>query len=402
MPSVVQSAARCDPISHDDAPQSSVLPAISGYLANVRSLRQASGDIQRQVTVIDADIFFVTESHLKDDPTRCLIPSGYKVVGRFDRTKHGGGVIAGAKKHLLASKLDLSEYCIREEAEMAGFELDNVNYVGCYTSNSMTAKVLIAQCNRYLRDNLSCKVVFLGDFNVHNQEWIGSASPTDDAGIDAQHMCEAFGLHQLVDFPTRGANTLDLIMSHLLGQATAMANPGTSDHAAVAFEIHVLQAVQAAPVTGQVLDWEHAPWNHISGAIRRYLKDWDPWVFESVGHAQQNLDEWLTAIIDRYVRHSAPAVPGPAPWWNYHCEKAFKFKMKTFSTARDDPDRFFYAVRWNKMVQRVAYKRFNQKIRDKLSTMAMSDRNFWNTVKDISGLDAQRSNAAPSAEGLAD
>ena len=115
-----------DPICHVDAPQSNVLPSISGFLANARSLRQASGDVQRQVTMIDADIFFVTETHLKDDPTRCLIPTGYKVVARYDRNKHGGGVLAGAKNHLLASKLNLSRYCIREKAEMAGFELDSV------------------------------------------------------------------------------------------------------------------------------------------------------------------------------------------------------------------------------------------------------------------------------------
>ena len=166
-----------DPISHADAPRSNVLPSISGYLANARSLRQASGDIQRQVTMIDADIFFVTESHLKDDPTRCLVPAGYKVVTRFDRTKHGGGVLAGAKEHLLASALDLSDYCIRGEAEMAGFELDDVDYIGCYTSNSVTAKVLVAQCVRYLLKHPSRKVVFLGDFNVHNREWINFVLP---------------------------------------------------------------------------------------------------------------------------------------------------------------------------------------------------------------------------------
>ena len=57
-------------------------------------------------------------------------------------------------------------------------------------------------------------VIVAGDFNVHNQEWLHS-SRTTRAGEHAEDMCYMHSLEQLVDQPTRGRNTLDLIMSDL-------------------------------------------------------------------------------------------------------------------------------------------------------------------------------------------
>ena len=43
-------------------------------------------------------------------------------------------------------------------------------------------------------------------------------------------MCEMYGLSQLVDFATRDENTLDLVMSSILGVAIPVPSFGTSDH----------------------------------------------------------------------------------------------------------------------------------------------------------------------------
>lgn len=230
-----------------DAPVVHSLPHITGFYANVRGLRQASGDIRKQIPRLDADVFVLSETHLRDDPSKQLIPTGYKVVSRMDRTKNGGGLICGVRKHLLASSLDFITYSISKVAEFAGFELDGVYYGGCYTPNSTCATVLLAQCTKYILDHPAQQVVFIGDFNVHNQGWICSTSPTDDAGRAAERFCDEFGLKQLIVFPTRGDNTLDLVMSPFSGQAAALANPGTSDHLAVVFELQVPVRLKDAP-----------------------------------------------------------------------------------------------------------------------------------------------------------
>ena len=198
------------------------------------------------------------------------------------------------------------------------------------------------------------KVFFLGDFNAHHMEWLSHSSGTDRAGVALQEMCDIFNLQQLVDLPTRGDNTLDLVLSPFDGVAVARAHPGTSDHVSVAFELQVLSPPQAAPDAEPVRDWEYAPWIHIKGALRRYLKDWDPRAFASPSLAQSNLSEWISEIIDRYVPLAEPSAKSEAPWWNYHCDKAYKYKQRVFLAAGADSLEYKRAVDWNKIVQRRA------------------------------------------------
>ena len=384
------------------APAGSELPSVIGLLANVRSLRQAAGDVRKLVSGLDPDVFFLTETHLRDDPINSMLPPDYKVVSRYDRTLRGGGVIAGCKSHLLATPLNLSKYTVPKKAEMVGFELDGIDFITCYTSNSTTACVLIARCVQYLLDHPLHQVVLLGDFNAHNADWLSFSSSTDRAGTDVQEMCETYGFNQLVDFPTRGVNTLDLVITPFEGTAVPMANAGTSDHRVVAFEMQVLKPPEPPPIRQSVRDWDHAPWHHIKGAIRRYLKHWDPCAFASPSLAQSNLSEWMDAIIDRYVPLTSPVSNPNAPWWNFHCEKAYKWKQRAFVDAGPDSEEYARAVSWNRTVQKKAFKSYNIKLRARLQKIGTSDRVFWDTVKEIGGLSSARSSAAPSAEALAE
>ena len=267
----------------------------------------------------DSDVFFLTECHLKEGtPVKQLIPKGYKVAARRDRNQHGGGLLAGCKKHLLASELDLSKYNIKMEAELCGFELNGTDYILCYTSHSRFAVRLFDKMQQYVLDNPGRPTVFLGDFNIHNQEWLNSRSITDKGGSVAQEFCETFGFFQCVDFDTRDGNTLDLIMSPFDDSASAVANLGTSDHVSVRFTMHVTTLLEKQPAVLPVRDWAHAPWNHIRGAVKRALSYWDPSGCSSVDVAVDSLNDSLMCILDRYVpKAMMPGLPGPSPWWNF-------------------------------------------------------------------------------------
>ena len=166
------------------------LPSVLDFLANVRGLRQAAGVVCKQVAAADADVFFLSETHLhRDEPVCSLILPTYKMVSRFDRNKHGGGVGAGCKSHLLATPLDLVKYTESKNAEMAGFELDGVDYIACYTSNSSTARILVSRCTQYLLDHPLHQVALLGDFNGHHAEWLQFSTGIDAAGVAVQEMC---------------------------------------------------------------------------------------------------------------------------------------------------------------------------------------------------------------------
>ena len=278
---------------------------------NSRGLRQGCGDFRKTVATKRPTFFGVNESHLKGDPVKPLIPWGYKVLCRLDRTKNGGGLLIGCKKQVLADTLNLHKYNTvgSRRAELIGIDWGGVHWILYYTPNSHEAVWLIDVLQQYKEDHPLQPVVFLGDMNVHNEEWLHSVSGTDHAGVLAQEFSEMFNMHQLVDFPTRGQNTLDLVLSDIVGSALPTAGFGTSDHKSMYLSFTLEEVVPKAPINCAVRDWYHAPWPHIRGALKRAFKDWRP--SGTVEEAEDEMDTRITGIIDKYVKFKQPAKPGP-------------------------------------------------------------------------------------------
>ena len=77
-------------------------------------------------------------------------------------------------------------------------------------------------------------MILAGDFNVHSTSWLGS-SRTTIAGEFLEEISATHCLVQHVTQPTRGPNTLDLVLSDFPGTVhTAVSSPiGCSDHCVV-------------------------------------------------------------------------------------------------------------------------------------------------------------------------
>ena len=153
----------------------------------------------------------------------------------------------------------------------------------------------------------------VGDFNAHNSDWIHSVSDTDKAGELMQEFVQLNGMLQLVDFPTREGNTLDLIMTDFEGTTTAAAHIGTSDHVSIIFEIQVLMQVPEAASQSDSVNWRKAPWDHIRGDVKRAVSEWIPNFAQSVSEVQTELDDLLWKVVKRHVKLRAPTKPRPLP-----------------------------------------------------------------------------------------
>ena len=64
----------------------------------------------------------------------------------------------------------------------------------------------------------------------------------------------------------------------------------------------------------------------------------------SVDDAEADWNNKLSIVIDNYVKWKTPATPGPTPWWNKHCEKAFHWKSKCFEHHMKEPEEYHRAV----------------------------------------------------------
>ncbi|CAN0145649.1 unnamed protein product, partial [Heterosigma akashiwo] len=75
--------------------------------------------------------------------------------------------------------------------------------------------------------------IYIGDFNGHEQEWVGSKSKTNAMGTAVKDFCEAQSFENLVKLPTRGDNVLDLVLSSKGGEVSYRPPIGSSDHLAL-------------------------------------------------------------------------------------------------------------------------------------------------------------------------
>lgn len=177
-----------------------------------------------------------------------------------------------AKSFILADKLNLKEYNTVGVAELTGMKYLDVNYILCYSPDSGLAPELFKVLQDFRRDHLDEKSIFFGDFNVHNPDWIPSTTPLDTAGVLAQEFSELYGLAQLIDFPTRNGNTLDLVFTDIQGTATKHAHLGTSDHCTIVIEFEVSASSANELFRPEVLHWRDAPWPHMKGASEESFK----------------------------------------------------------------------------------------------------------------------------------
>ena len=194
----------------------------------------------------------------------------------------------------------------------------------------------------------------------------------DKEGQVAQEFSEMYGYSQIVDFPTRDGNTLDLVYTKVDSSATHIMKIGTSDHCSIKLKFTAVDSVPKAPERQPILRWDPAPWNHIKGAIKRELTHWDPRTFSSVDAAEANVDGILEKIIVKYVKKTIPRSTPSHPWWNIQCEKAFKAKQRAWEGPT--PERYQADVKRCRLTQRRAFATYNRKLKSRLAKLRCSDR----------------------------
>ena len=113
--------------------------------SNVCGLRQANSEFRNTVHTHRPTFVVLTETRLKDDAVEAeMLPDGYKIAARYDRSRHGGGVIIFSQDHLLVDEIKCDKWCISEEAEIVGIEFAGCVGFGCYTQSSETAPRLFS------------------------------------------------------------------------------------------------------------------------------------------------------------------------------------------------------------------------------------------------------------------
>ena len=98
--------------------------------------------------------------------------------------------------------------------------------------------LLVTSISKYSNDKYTN--IILGDFNLHNVDWTTNCGLKHDVYAKFLTFVLENSYSQIVHFPTRDANTLDLILTNDASLFTVVDSDlpvGTSDHSSVKFEV---------------------------------------------------------------------------------------------------------------------------------------------------------------------
>ena len=211
-------------------------PRIPSFLlSNVRSIRNKFDEINIKLSELSPGIAVFCESWLSDDiPDEAVSIPTYAAY-RKDRDCSGGGIIVYVSQILKSMVVDSAsvpslEFFPGDILPLVipeCFLLVITLYHPFWNNKSKHEDAIkcltdvVDFCLSRCLDPLKAKIVICGDFN--------------DLRMYANEISRLMNLHQIVDFPTRAENTLDLIFTNFSHDYSPNRHPpiGKSDHVCV-------------------------------------------------------------------------------------------------------------------------------------------------------------------------
>jgi DNA-binding NarL/FixJ family response regulator len=144
------------------------------------------------------------------------------------------------------------------------------------------------------------------------------------------------GLEQIVDFPTRGDNTLDTISTNrpsLVKQCVGM--PGLSDHDVVFLEMSA-RAYRQKPPSRKILLWKRANLDDIRSSISTWADDYVNKHNTStpVEILASDLQQALDKVIDDHVPSKMSSSRYSQCWFDTSTKRTCRKKARAFKKAR--------------------------------------------------------------------
>ena len=236
-------------------------------LANTRSVVNKVNELHIELVNNNIQIIALCESWLNNSiPDAFINNCGEYIVYRKDRDSRGGGVcllIAKSFSSITTRVILPNEYeCL--ELLAVDINVDNINtrLILVYRPPGNTydhfKNELLVNALQYLTDSCQ-RTIILGDFNLPMVDW-RTCSYTSVPSCNM--LCDYLlynGLHQIIEFPTRGDNVLDLVFVNdplLISDANVYPPISTSDHNSVILNFYFGNIDTAANLSDYNIDKE--------------------------------------------------------------------------------------------------------------------------------------------------
>ena len=198
-----------------------------------------------------SDCIFITESWLHDSISNGLLdPKTEYNVYRKDRDgKRGGGICALINKSICVLPVDLTNKYANLEVVCLDF-INTKPYLRAfivyrppkYDLDAVAYIKLLIDCITEFTNNSKRIHLIIGDFNVPNINWNSHCSSSDQISDTLLQFIVNHGFSQLIQFPTRGLNILDVLfvdVDNLVTSVSPLPPIGFSDHNGIAFTVDI-------------------------------------------------------------------------------------------------------------------------------------------------------------------
>lgn len=230
--------------------------------------------------------------------------------------------------------------CVRLSAKHMNFYVFAV-YRNPGADDSMLDCLLAAMAEVQQSDRKS-SFVFVGDFNAHHREWLGSVSETDVHGRSLLDFSTSSGCQQLVAEPTHiHGNPLDLVLTDVTGVVNVLVVPpvGTSDHSSLLLNLTTDQPVIDFTVEKDVYIKRGVDWQAVGTDVESL--DWHD-VFQHESPVDR-MNKLLLDILHRHVRIKRIKLRSrDRPWFCGQCRVLYDEKQAAYHRWQRSRQRFDY------------------------------------------------------------
>ena len=319
---------------------SPMMPGLRVLLTNAFGIQNKIGELQHSMLNNNIDIAVVTETKLSDSiPSSLVSVPGYTIIRR-DRDAAGGGVGIWARTYLFITQItnipDEDFELLWISVTLRSQEKIVIGAVyrpgSCSETDTRLIQHLDTHCDAVR--SLGTSIIILGDFNVHNRHWLCSTKTTL-AGEVMEQFCAAHHLTQHVSQPTRGENTLDLVLSDFTSDVTTAIHPpiGRSDHAVIIAQFNVQAYRREMVTTRTVWRYNDADWGRMRAELKR--TDWATVITDDPEASCQNLVNVIVASMNRYIPSKQLRTrPSDPKWWTPECSIATNAKNRAWKCWR--------------------------------------------------------------------
>ena len=271
------------------------------------------------------------------------------------------------------------QICIQTEVGIVAAKILNGNQSIIVASiyrptdnNQAYTDELTSSITKLCVDNPGAAIWIAGDANLPDINWenytITSHQYKRSINEAFLHLLDTTGLDQIVDFPTRGDRTLDIIMTNrpsLVNRCCSL--PPLSDHDVVFFDISV-RAIRRKPVRRKIYLWKRTDFD----GIRQRIKKWSDHFTStySTSTPVEHLAEIMQLELDQIMKDNVPSKWSSTrysqSWFNSDTKRSTRRKARAFKKARKtnrlrDWKRF---RRLKKESQKSCRKAYNQYVYD--------------------------------------